>query len=82
MCIRDRSEFSEKLTDLRTRLVTNLEQQFDHEMRRSTQRVEDTIAPFDRFVRSERDRLTRRQTALQSLSGEVSDLVRQLEPGP
>ena len=77
-----KSEFSEKLTDLRTRLVTNLEQQFDHEMRRSTQRVEDTIAPFDRFVRSERDRLTRRQTALQSLSGEVSDLVRQLEPGP
>ncbi len=75
-----KSEFSEKLTDLRTRLVTNLEQQFDHEMRRSTQRVEDTIAPFDRFVRSERDRLTRRQTALQSLSGEVSDLVRQLEP--
>jgi len=77
-----KSEFSEKLTDLRERLVTNLEQQFDREMRRSTQRIEDTIAPFDRFVRSERDRLTRRQTSLQSLSGEISDLVRQLEPGP
>lgn len=77
-----KSEFSEKLTDLRERLVTNLEQQFDREMRRSTQRIEDTIAPFDRFVRSERDRLTKRQTSLQSLSGEISDLVRQLEPGP
>lgn len=76
-----KAEFSEKLTDLRTRLVSNLEQQFDREMRRSTQRIEDTIAPFDRFVRSERDRLTKRQTALQDLSGEISDLIRHLEPG-
>ncbi len=76
-----KAEFSEKLTDLRTRLVSNLEQQFDREMRRSTQRIEDTIAPFDRFVRSERDRLTKRQSSLQSLSGEISDLIRHLEPG-
>ena len=75
-----KAEFSEKLTDLRTRLVSNLEQQFDREMRRSTQRIEDTIAPFDRFVRSERDRLTKRQSSLQSLSGEISDLIRHLEP--
>lgn len=77
-----KAEFSEKLTDLRTRLVTNLEQQFDREMRNSTQRIEDTIAPFDRFVRSERDRLSTRQTTLQGLSAEISDLARQLEPGP
>ncbi len=77
-----KSEFSEKLTDLRERLVTNLEQQFDREMRRSTQRIEDTIAPFDRFVRSERDRLTTRRNTLQGLSAEISDLTRQLEPGP
>ncbi len=77
-----KAEFSDKLTDLRTRLVTNLEQQFDREMRTSTQRIEDTIAPFDRFVRSERDRLSTRQTTLQGLSAEVSDLARQLEPGP
>lgn len=76
-----KAEFSEKLTDLRTRLVSNLEQQFDREMRRSTQRIEDTIAPFDRFVRSERDRLTKRQSSLQSLSGEIGDLIRHLEPG-
>ncbi len=72
-------EFSDKLGDLRTRLVENLEQQFDREMRRSSQRIEDTIAPFDRFVRSERDRLTGRQKSLQELSAIVSDLIRQLE---
>ncbi|MBW7958598.1 MAG: dynamin family protein [Candidatus Promineofilum sp.] len=72
-------EFSEKLDDLRLRLVSNLEQQFEREMRRSAQRVEDTIAPFDRFVRSEHSRLTSRQQALQDLSSTVSDLTRQLE---
>jgi small GTP-binding protein len=76
-----KSEFSAKLTDLRTKLVSNLEQQFEREMRRSTQRIEDTIAPFDRFVRSERDRLTTRQKTLQDLSAEIVDLTRRLEPG-
>ena len=76
-----KSEFSAKLTDLRTKLVSNLEQQFDREMHRSTQRIEDTIAPFDRFVRSERDRLTTRQKTLQDLSAEIVDLTRRLEPG-
>lgn len=76
-----KAEFSEKLTDLRTRLVGNLEQQFEREMRRSTQRIEDTIAPFDRFVRAERDRLTGRQETMQSLSAATGNLIRQLEPG-
>ncbi len=76
-----KQEFSEKLTDLRTKLVGNLEQQFEREMRRGAQRIEDTIAPFDRFVRSERDRLTNQQKTMQALSATVSDLTRQLEPG-
>lgn len=76
-----KAEFSEKLTDLRKRLVGNLEQQFEREMRRSSQRIEDTVAPFDRFVRSERDRLTTQQETLQNLSATVSDLIRQLEKG-
>ncbi|WP_374686006.1 dynamin family protein [Promineifilum sp.] len=76
-----KSEFSAKLTDLRQRLVSNLEQQFEREMRRGAQRIEDTIAPFDRFVRAERDRLTGQQKTLQGLSATVSDLQRQLEHG-
>jgi small GTP-binding protein len=76
-----KAEFSAKLADLRTRLVGNLEQQFAREMRRSAQRVEDTVAPFDRFVRAERDRLTAQQTTLQELAAAVGELTRQLEPG-
>ena len=74
-----KAEFSAKLADMRTRLVGNLEQQFEREMRRSAQRIEDTVAPFDRFVRAERDRLTAQQTTLQELAASVSDLTRQLE---
>lgn len=74
-----KAEFAAKLNDLRTKLVGNLEQQFDREMRRSTQRIEDTIAPFDRFVRSERDRLTTQRGQLEAISASVSELRRQLE---
>lgn len=74
-----KQEFSAKLADLRQRLVSSLGQQFDREMRRSTQRIEDTIAPFDRFVRAERDRLSARRDELQKLTAAVSDLQRRLE---
>jgi hypothetical protein len=73
-----KSEFSQKLTDLREKLVGSLEQQFDREMRRSTQRIEDTVAPFDRFVRAERDRLTTQRDRLQALSTQIDTLQRGL----
>ena len=78
---KSKAEFTTKLTDLRTRLVGNLEQQFEREMRRGAQRIEDTIAPFDRFVRAERERLGQQQTTLQELEAEVADLRRALQQG-
>ncbi len=78
---KSKAQFTTKLTDLRTRLVGNLEQQFEREMRRGAQRIEDTIAPFDRFVRAERERLGQQQTTLQELEAEVADLRRALQQG-
>jgi hypothetical protein len=75
---KSKAEFTAKLEDLRTRLVGNLEQQFEREMRRGAQRIEDTIAPFDRFVRAERDRLGKQQATLQELGATVADLQRAL----
>jgi hypothetical protein len=76
---KSKGEFTAKLEDLRTRLVGNLEQQFEREMRRGAQRIEDTIAPFDRFVRAERDRLGKQQATLQELGATVADLQRALQ---
>lgn len=78
---KSKGEFTAKLTDLRTRLVGNLEQQFERELRRGAQRIEDTIAPFDRFVRAEQARLGQQQTTLQELEAEVADLRRALQQG-
>jgi hypothetical protein len=72
-------ELAEKLSDLRQKLVTGLEEQFDREMRRSTQRIEDTVAPFDRFVRSETDRISGQRDKLRELHTQIVDLQHTLK---
>jgi small GTP-binding protein len=71
-------ELSEKLAELRDSLVSELTGQFEREMRRSAQRVEDTVAPFARFVRAENDRLTEQYDALNELEAHLNGLRAQL----
>jgi small GTP-binding protein len=70
---------SEKLADLRQRLMSSLTEQFNREMRRSAQRIEDTVAPFGRFVRSEREKLERQQETLTELEAHIIGLRSQLQ---
>ena len=72
-------ELGEKLTTLRANLVSELTEQFEREMRRSAQRVEDTIAPFARFVRSENDKLTEQYERLNELEAHINGLRAQLQ---
>lgn len=76
---RAKQELGEKLAELRQKLMRNLTEQFERELRRSTQRVEDTIAPFARFVRSERDKLAEQEEALVELEAHIEGLRKQLE---
>ncbi len=76
-----KQEFAERLESLRNELVESLTQQFDREMRRSTQRIEDTIAPFSRFVRAEESRLTEQHAALAAVEAHVEGLQRHLGEG-
>jgi small GTP-binding protein len=69
-----KQELEAKLSDLRQKLVNSLTEQFDREMRRSTQRIEDTIAPFARFVRAETDKLSSQQSRLADLENHVVSL--------
>ena len=71
---KSKREFSEKLNELRTTLVDSLTSQFEREMRRNTQRIEDTIAPFTRFVRAEEEKLTAQQDQLAELESQISGL--------
>ena len=53
-----REELRAKAEHLRHRLLAALTGQFDRELEHSVQRIAEAIAPYTRFVRSERDRLT------------------------
>jgi len=68
----------EKLEELRLNLVNSLTEQFDREMRRSTQRIEETVAPFARFVRAETDKLKVQHDSLVEIEAHITGLQGQL----
>ncbi len=74
-----KQELAEKLADLRDRLMGNLTEQFDREMRRGTQRIEDTVAPFGRFVRAEFDKISQQREELSELEAHLIGLQAQLK---
>jgi hypothetical protein len=76
---RANQELETKLRKLRETLMRDLTDQFDREMRRSTQRIEDVIAPYARFVRAERDKLEGQQETLEGISERISGLRHQLQ---
>jgi small GTP-binding protein len=72
-------EYAEKLADLRTNLMDSLTTQFEREMRRSTQRLEETISPFTRFVRAEEEKLLQQQERLLEIESQIIGLQANLD---
>ena len=72
-------ELEEKLAALRQKLVGSLTEQFTREMGRGAQRIEDTIAPFARFVRAESDKISAQRDELVELEAHISGLQAQLK---
>lgn len=62
-----KKELREKITALREQLEVAVESQFRKEIARSRGRIEETIAPYTRFVRGERDNLKERREELRTL---------------
>jgi hypothetical protein len=50
------AQFRARTEELRGRLMTALRDEFQRELERSTQRIRDALAPYNRFVRGERER--------------------------
>ncbi len=73
-----KQELETKLNDLRRQLVTSLTEQFNREMRRAVQRIDDTMAPFSRFVRAEKARLEQQESQLVDLETHILGLKSQL----
>jgi len=56
-----------------------LQTHFEKEINRSLQHIHEAIAPYTRFIRSERERITKCQAELQSLREEMARLKGKLE---
>lgn len=72
-------DLSARLAELKAELMTNLRDQFNREHRRSRQRLDDAIAPFSRFVRSESSKIEDVRDALMDLDHELVGLGKQVE---
>ncbi len=74
-----KTKLLEKISAVRKQLIHSLQSQFDKEINRSLQQIHEAIAPYTRFIRSERDRITKSQSELKYLKGEMVQLKGKLE---
>ena len=68
-----------KISDLRTGLTQSMRTEFEREIKRSLQHIQEAIAPYTRFVRGEREKLLEAQTQLKHLQTEMGELKTNLE---
>jgi len=69
-----KAQFRSGTEELRTRLVTALRDEFQRELERSAQRIRDALAPYNRFVQSERDRTQRFAQELHEAQSQLAHL--------
>ena len=74
-----KAEFRARTEALRGRLLTALRDEFQRELERSIQRIRDALAPYDRFVRGERERTDAFVNSLQAELAEVAALRSRIE---
>jgi small GTP-binding protein len=63
-----------RIAEVRQQLMAGLTSQFDRELERSQQRMSESIAPYTRFIRAERDRLKQARDVLTSIRQELDSL--------
>ncbi len=68
-----------KVTDLRRSLSQTLRQQFEHSLHANLEQIQETLAPYSRFVRAEHKQAAERYTTLEDLIGEMERLKAQIE---
>jgi hypothetical protein len=72
-------KFDEKMQELRQRLHTLMNEQFNKELNGSIQRVYDALAPYIRFIRAEQEKILSVRQQLTPLDAEVLRLKSTIE---
>lgn len=76
---RAKHDFDDKMQELRTRLRTAMQEQFTKELNNAITRVQDSIAPYTRFVRAEQKKTTAMQEQVLQLDSAVISLKNEIE---
>jgi small GTP-binding protein len=74
-----KSELRQKVAALREQLAQTLRSQFEREIARSLQRINEAIAPYTRFVRAERGKLIDAQSGFDSIKNNLIRLKTSIE---
>ena len=69
-----KDRFKEKMVSLRTKLLSSLTTQFSNESENAIARLKDGVAPYTRYVRSERERIDKAGNSLDGLRQTISEL--------
>jgi small GTP-binding protein len=69
-----RDEFRRRSAELEQRLIEVMSEQFEHELARSVNRIETSIAPYSRFVRDQHARLTHIDMELRQIQADSKGL--------
>jgi small GTP-binding protein len=76
---RAKQAFDTKMQELRMRLHSTMEEQFSKELNSAINRVQDSIAPYTRFVRAEQKKAASLQEQMTHLDNEVQTLKNEVE---
>lgn len=76
---RAKTDLKKKISNLRTELMTALTGHFEKEAERGRHRLDETIAPYTRFVRSESEKLAGERDTLRGLAGRLDELRARVE---
>ncbi len=77
-----RKEFHTRSSELQERLVTVMREQFEHELNRSINRIEEAVAPYTRFVRSSQAEMEQMRDDLTGVRNELRSLRHRIEGAP
>jgi hypothetical protein len=74
-----KAEMRSKIAAMREQLLHALRTQFESEIERSLQKINDAIAPYTRFVRAEQDKLSEAQSELSRIKNGLENLKIKVE---
>jgi small GTP-binding protein len=74
-----KNELRQKMAALRQQLQQTLSGQFQEEIKRSLQRINEAVAPYTRFVRAERSRLAEAQSRFEEIKNQLNRIKVEIE---